>query len=108
MSPVSLGALGRGVGGSELPEEAAEEAASRGTNSDLRGDETRRGGRGRVPAHTEAKERSVCPNLINTQVGYINKYNKCDLKGNVILNSNQSIHSTPLPKSHIQLTSVEI
>lgn len=60
VSAVSLGALGRRTGCSELPPKTGEEAASSGANSDLRGGQTRRGGRGRVPAHTEAKQR-LCP-----------------------------------------------
>lgn len=58
VSAVSLRALGRCVGRSELPPKTGEEAASSGANSDLCGGQTRRGGRGRVPAHTETEQRS--------------------------------------------------
>lgn len=56
---MSLGALGRRAGRSEFPKKAGEEAAPSGANSDLCGGQTWRGGRRRVPAHTEAKQRSV-------------------------------------------------
>ena len=59
MSTVSLRALGRWAGCAELPQKAGEEAATGGANSDVCGDPSRRRGRGRVPAHTETKQRSV-------------------------------------------------
>lgn len=57
VSAVPLRAVGRRAGCSELPQKAVEEAAPSGANSDVCGDETWRGGRGRVPAHPEAEQR---------------------------------------------------
>lgn len=59
MFALPLRAMGRWAGCSELPQEAGEEAAQGGANSDLCGGQSWRGRGGRVPAHTEAGQRLV-------------------------------------------------
>lgn len=63
MYALSLGALGRWPGRSELPQKATEEAAPCGAKPDLCGNQTWRGGGGCVPAHTETKQRSAMRGL---------------------------------------------
>lgn len=74
MWPVSLGALGRRAGGSELPPKAGKEAAASGKNPDLCGDQMwgGRGGRGRVPAHTETQQRWAVQRLLVAVVVSVN------------------------------------